>query len=108
MGTMGKIFAGLGGTAALFTLLGGLWVTGQTFATDEEVTAAVTQVTELHMRDKVTAAEALKNSRIDGVDGKIRNLERLIEFGDPAQKAWNERELTTLQTLKQNIIEDLR
>ena len=103
-----KLTQVLGGGAALITILGGLWLTADTFATDAEVTAATSAVTATHQADKVTSAEARKNDRVDRVDRDIRKLKREIEFGPATEKAYNESELIELKQLKQNILEDKR
>ena len=108
MDTATKVYGGLGGIVAVFTIIGGLWLTSQTFATDIEVLAATEVVKTMHQQDKVTAAEARKNERIDAVSRDIRKLKREIEFGPESEKAYNESELTELRTLKQNIIDGKR
>lgn len=115
MGTASKIYGGLAGTMALFAIIGGLWLTSQTFATDVELVAvgtvaaaATLVVSETHERDKATAAEVVKNMRVDAVDQQIRALKKEIKFGDPVQVAYNTGELGELKTLKQNIIEGKR
>lgn len=108
METAAKIYAGLGGTAALITILGGLWFAADIYATDVEVAAATGAVAAIHQADKVTAAEARKNDRVDRVDRDIRKLKRLIEFGPVSERTYNESELEELNTLRQNILEGHR
>ena len=108
MDTATKVYGGLGGIVAVFTIIGGLWLTSQTFATDIEVLAATEVVKTMHQQDKVSAEEARKNDRIDRVDRDIRKLRRAIEFGPDSEKAYNESELEELKTLKQNILEGHR
>ena len=115
MDTTTKIYGGLGGVVAVFTIIGGLWLTSQTFATDIELasvaqaaTAETEQVWEKHSLDKVSAAEARKNDRVERVDRDIRKLKRAIEFGPDTEKLYNESELKELETLRQNILEGHR
>lgn len=115
METATKIYSGLGGIVALFSIVGSLWFAGNLLATDVELQAvavaaetATQVVVDTHARDKVTQAEADKNDRVDRVDRDIRKLKRLIEFGDPAEKAYNQSELVELRQLKQNILDGKR
>lgn len=115
METAAKIYAGLGGIGSIFVIIGGLWVTSQTFATDAEVEVAkgeiineIHQVSVVHALDKVSAEEARKNDRIDRVDRDIRKLNRLIEFGDLVERKYNLQEKQDLLLLRQNILEGHR
>jgi len=108
MVTATKIYGALGGVAALFTLIGSLYLVSDTYATDVEVEEAAQKVVQVHEADQVTNAEARKNDRIDRVDRDIRKLKRLIEFGPASEKAYNESELSELNILRQNIVEGHR
>lgn len=99
----------------VFALVGSIWGAQAIFATDQEVAVVeksllteVHQVSIMHDLDKVSAEEARKNDRIDRVDRDIRKLNRLIEFGDPAEREYNKHERAELLLLKQHIVEGHR
>jgi len=112
---MAKVYAGLGGIVATFTIIGGTWAALNLLATDLELMAvaaaaetATQIVAQTHERDKVTQAEADKNDRVDRVNRDIIKQDRLLRGKlTPEDRVIEERVLADMKQLKQNILDGI-